>query len=128
MTRILSPSIVNIELENLDWKKDHVLASSVEVNLSIEYLKYNNDSVIFEYKLFPEAFSNKIGGDIQKSPKPIDFEITNQSKNKITFISPKKKGISNICIYKKRKETKLCSQCTISNKVIFKKLFNIFLY
>ena len=91
-----APSIVNIELENTDWKKDHILASSVEVNLSIEYLKYNNDSVIIEYKLFPEAFSNKIGGDIQKSPEPIDFKIINQSKNKITFISPKEKGAFRI--------------------------------
>ena len=99
-----APSIVNIELENLDWKKDHVLASSVEVNLSIEYLKYNNDSVIFEYKLFPEAFSNKIGGDIQKSPKPIDFEITNQSKNKITFISPKEKGAYRIFAFIKNEK------------------------
>ena len=99
-----APSIVNIELENIDWKKDHVFASSVEVNLSIEYLKYNNDSIIFEYKLFPEAFSNKIGGDIQKSPKPIDFEITNQSKNKITFISPKEKGAYRIFTFIKNEK------------------------
>ena len=106
-----APSIVNIELENLDWKKDHVLASSVEVNLSIEYLKYNNDSVIFEYKLFPEAFSNKIGGDIQKSPKPIDFEITNQSKNKITFISPKEKGAYRIFAFIKNEK----NQSSVAN-------------
>ena len=66
--------------------------------------KYNNDSVIFEYKLFPEAFSNKIGGDIQKSPKPIDFEITNQSKNKITFISPKEKGAYRIFAFIKNEK------------------------
>jgi len=99
-----APSIVNIKLENTDWKKDHVIESSVEVNLRIEYLKYNNDSVIVEYKLFPEAFSNKIGGDIQKSPKPIDFEITNQSKNKITFISPKEKGAYRIFAFIKNEK------------------------
>ena len=72
--------------------------------MSIEYLKYNNDSVIIEYKLFPEAFSNKIGGDIQKSPEPIDFKIINKSKNKITFISPKEKGAFRIFAFIKNKK------------------------
>ena len=52
--------------------------------------------VSFEYILFPEAFSNKIGGDIQKSPKPIPFEIVRQNDTTLTFISPNKKGAYRI--------------------------------
>ena len=44
-----------------------MLAPSVQATLNIELQKYNNKEVIVEYQLFPEAFSNKIGGDIQKS-------------------------------------------------------------
>ena len=55
--------------------------------LNIEFSKYNNTEVIVEYVLFPEAFSNKIGGDIQKSPNPLEFEILNQTDNELTFIT-----------------------------------------
>ena len=49
-----APSIRNISLENIDWRKDHVLAPSTQVTLSIEYLKHNNN-VLVEYSLYPEA-------------------------------------------------------------------------
>jgi hypothetical protein len=87
-----APSIIDISLENIGWRKDHILAPSSQATLSIEYLKYNNKKIIVEYVLFPEAFSDKIGGDIQKSPDPISFEIVKQSENELIFISPKKKG------------------------------------
>jgi len=72
--------------------------------LSIEYLKYNNKKVIVEYVLYPEAFSNKIGGDIQVSPDPINFEIVKQSDNELIFISPKKKGAYRIFAFVKNEK------------------------
>ena len=91
-----APSIRDISLENIGWRKDHIVAPSSQVTLKIEYLKYNNDKVIFEYVLYPEAFSDKIGGDIQTSPEPINFEIVNQRDNELVFISPKIKGAYRI--------------------------------
>jgi hypothetical protein len=96
-----APSIRNISLNNIGWRKDHVLAPSAQATLSIEWQKYNNKEVIVEYVLFPEAFSNKIGGDIQKSPDPIKFKIVNQSDVELTFISPKKKGAYRLFAYVK---------------------------
>ena len=62
-------------------------------NVNIDGIEiYNNKKVDVEYVLFPEAFSNKIGGDIQKSPDPIPFQIVDQTENELIFISPKKKG------------------------------------
>ena len=94
-----APSIRDISLENIGWRKDHIVAPSSQVTLKIEYLKYNNDKVIFEYVLYPEAFSDKIGGDIQISPEPINFEIVNQRDNELVFISPKIKGAYRIFAY-----------------------------
>ena len=99
-----APSIKDISLENIGWRKDHILASSVQATLSIEYLKYNNKKVIVEYVLYPEAFSNKIGGDIQKSPDPIKFDIVKQSNNELIFISPKKKGAYRLFAYVKNEK------------------------
>ena len=87
-----APSIRDISLENIGWRKDHIIEPSMQATVKIEYSKYNNNKVDVEYVLYPEAFSNKIGGDIQKSPDPIPFEIVRQTENKLIFISPKKKG------------------------------------
>ena len=96
-----APSIKNISLENIGWRKDHILDSSTQATLNIEYNKYNNNKVIVEYILFPEAFSEKIGGDIQKSPDPIEFEIVKKSETELTFISPNKKGAYRLFAYVK---------------------------
>ena len=87
-----APSIRDISLENIGWRKDHIIEPSKQATMKIEYSKYNNKKVNIEYVLYPEAFSNKIGGDIQKSPDPIPFEIVRQTENELIFISPKKKG------------------------------------
>ena len=87
-----APSIRDISLENIGWRKDHIIEPSKQASVKIEYSKYNNNKVYIEYVLYPEAFSNKIGGDIQKSPDPIPFEIVRQTENELIFISPKKKG------------------------------------
>ncbi len=87
-----APSIRDISLENIGWTKDHIIEPSKQATVKIEYSKYNNKKVNIEYVLYPEAFSNKIGGDIQKSPDPIPFEIVRQTENELIFISPKKKG------------------------------------
>ena len=87
-----APSIRDISLENIGWRKDHIIEPLKQATVKIEYSKYNNNKVYIEYVLYPEAFSNKIGGDIQKSPDPIPFEIVRQTENELIFISPKKKG------------------------------------
>ena len=87
-----APSIKDISLENISWRKDHILAPSSQATLKIEYQNYNNKKVMINYVLYPEAFSNKIGGDIQKSPEPIEFDIVSQSDNELTFVTPKEKG------------------------------------
>ena len=99
-----APSIRNISLENIGWRKDHIIPPSSQATLKIEYLKYNNKKIFIEYILYPEAFSNKIGGDIQKSPDPIKFEIIDQSDDELTFITPKHKGAYRLFAYVKNEK------------------------
>ena len=106
-----APSIKNISLENIGWRKDHTLAPSTQATLKIEYLKYNNEEIIVEYVLFPEAFSEKIGGDIQKSPDPINLEIVEQSNNELIFKSPEEKGAYRIFAFVKNKK----NQSSVAN-------------
>ena len=106
-----APSIKNISLENTGWRKDHTLAPSTQATLKIDYLKYNNEEIIVEYVLFPEAFSEKIGGDIQKSPDPINLEIVEQSNNELIFKSPEVKGAYRIFAFVKNKK----NQSSVAN-------------
>ena len=106
-----APSIRNISLENIGWNKDHVLTPNTKVNLSVEYLKYNNKKVILEFALFPEAFSNKIGGDIQLSPNPLKLDIISQSDTELTFMSPKQKGAYRVFAYVRNEK----GQCSVAN-------------
>ena len=106
-----APSIKNISLENIGWRKDHTLAPSTQATLKIEYLKYNNEEIIVEYVLFPEAFSEKIGGDIQKSPDPINLEILEQSDNELISKSPEKKGAYRLFAFVKNKK----NQSSVAN-------------
>ena len=102
--QLRAPSIKNITLENIGWRKDHILSPSSQATLSIEYNKYNNKKVIVEYVLYPEAFSDKIGGDVQKSPDPIEFEIIKKSDSELTFTSPNKKGAYRIFAFVKNEK------------------------
>ena len=72
--------------------------------MKIDYQKYNNKKVIINYVLYPEAFSNKIGGDIQKSPEPLEFNIVSQSDNELTFVTPKEKGAYRLFAFVKNEK------------------------
>ena len=72
--------------------------------MKIDYQRYNNKKVIVNYVLYPEAFSNKIGGDIQKSPEPIEFDIVSQSDNELTFVTPGEKGAYRLFAFVKNEK------------------------
>ena len=94
-----SPSIMQIKLNGDNWKKNHVFKNREEVSLEFIYKKNDNDSLIFDFQLYPETFSNKGGGDFQESPDEIDFEIIKQSDNNIIFNVPSKKGFYRIFVF-----------------------------
>ena len=110
-----APSITNIFLNELKWQKEHFLAPNTKTNLVVDFMPYNNKDVYFEYHLFPEAFTNKIGGDRQRSPKEIELNILSVDKNKISFMTPKKKGAYRIFAYVKNKN----NQYSVANVPFF---------
>ena len=91
-----APSIKNIYLNGINWKKDHLINKDTAVNLKFDFEIYNNKKVEIEYVLYPEAFSNKMGGDFQKSPDSIPLNIIEKNSNQILFKSPSKKGAYRI--------------------------------
>ena len=94
-----APSIMHIKLNGDNWKKNHVFIKNEEVILDFIYERNNNDSLYFDFQLYPETFSTKGGGDFQKSPDKLKFEIVKQSENSLSFKVPNKKGFYRIFVF-----------------------------
>ena len=111
-----APSIMQIKLNGDNWKKNHIFSKNEEVSLEYVFNRNNNDSLIFDYQLYPETFSNKGGGDFQESPDEIPIEIIKQSENSLNFKVPNKKGFYRIFVFV-RNETNQTSVANIPFKV-----------
>ena len=98
-----APSIMQIKLNGDNWKKNHIFSINEAVSLEYVFNRNNNDSLIFDYQLYPETFSNKGGGDFQESPDEIPLEIISQSENNISFKVPNRKGHYRIFVFLKNK-------------------------
>ena len=96
-----APSIMEIKLNGDNWKKNHIFSVNQEVSLEYVFKRNNNDSLIFDYQLYPETFSNKSGGDFQDSPDEIPFKIINKFENSIKFKVPDKKGFYRVFVFVK---------------------------
>ena len=83
-------------------EKNHIFVNE-EVSLEYVFNRNNNDSLIFDYQLYPETFSNKSGGDFQESPDEIPFKIINKFENNIKFKVPDKKGFYRVFVFVKNK-------------------------
>ena len=101
-----APSIMQIKLNGDNWKRNHIFSTGEEVSLEYVFNRNNNDSLIFDYQLYPETFSNKGGGDFQESPDEIPIEIISKSENKISFKVPSRKGYYRIFVFLKNKYNK----------------------
>ena len=93
-----APSIVNIVLEGMDWTQDHRFnsANTATLKLELSVQSNNNDVIIANYELYPETFSKKIGGDVQKRPKSIPLHAIGQTDTELTFRTPEQKGAYRI--------------------------------
>ena len=98
-----APSIMQIKLNGDNWKKNHIFSTGEEVSLEYVFNRNNNDSLTFDYQLYPETFSNKGGGDFQESPDEIPIEIISKSENKISFKVPSSRGYYRIFVFLKNK-------------------------
>ena len=94
-----APSIMKIQLNGENWKKNHVFTKDEEVSLDFSLDRNNNDSLYFDFQLYPETFSTKAGGDIQKSPDKLKFIKTNQTENSLTFKVPNTKGFYRMFVF-----------------------------
>ena len=81
--------------------RNHVFVKNEEVTLEFSYNRNNNDSLYFDFELYPETFSTKGGGDKQKSPDKLVFEKIKQTNNTMTFKVPNKKGFYRIFVFVK---------------------------
>ena len=107
---------MQIKLNGENWKKNHVFIKNEEVILDFIYERNNNDSLYFDFQLYPETFSTKGEGIFKNPPDKLKFEIVEQSENSLSFKVPNKKGFYRIFVFV-RNETNQTSVANIPFKV-----------
>ena len=93
--------VQEIFLNGESWKANHTFSKSDEIELSYDIDKYKNEEIYLDFEIYPETFSTQQGGDFQKSPEKIDFEIVNESANRLVLKAPKKNGAYRIFVFAK---------------------------
>ena len=83
-----APSVMDIELNGIGWRKDHVVSANVPLTLQIDCPLCQDQDVELTLRLFPEAFTNKIGGDIQERPEEMNIQIVSSDASSMTLVSP----------------------------------------
>ena len=94
-----APIINSFLLNNLDKKESVKIKRGKECVFTYEVIDPENDILDFEFVLMPESTDKKSGGDFEKTPEPISFNIIEKSDKKIIINSPKKTGISVFYLY-----------------------------
>ncbi len=106
-----APSIQNIRLNSLGWRKDHVLLPHSEVVIDIDLEDWGGE-LRWQYALFPESTSKKTGGDRQQSLQEIPTTFSQSDEDGISFLAPEDPGAYRIFVTVCRDE-RACSTANI---------------
>ena len=68
-------------------------------HFSFEASDNENDELEFVFELMPESKDKKAGGDYEKAPEPISFNVIEQSNSKLSIKAPKITGAYRLFIY-----------------------------
>ncbi len=106
-----APSIVDIELNGIGWRKDHVMLPGEEGILHVNVEWDVDDAVTLEYRLYRESQSQAIGGDVQEEPEELAIEIKAIDATTVRFNAPKKEGGYRIFAFARNER----NQCSVAN-------------
>ena len=106
-----APSIQNIRLNNLGWRKDHVLLPHSEVAIDIDLEDWGGE-LRWQCALFPESTSKKTGGDRQQGLHEIPTTFSQSEEDGISFLAPEDPGAYRIFVTVCRDE-RACSTANI---------------
>ena len=91
-----APSIVDIELNGIGWRKDHTMRPGEDGILHVDVVSPTYDAVMIEYRLYRESQSRAIGGDVQAEPEELSMEITVVDDATVRFSAPQEGGAYRI--------------------------------
>ena len=95
----LAPIINNFFLNGQDSKSSIKIKRRKNCLFSFDVFDNNNDSLSYFFELMPESSDKKAGGDFEKTPEPIEFEIIRKSEKTIEIKAPSKTGAYRFFIY-----------------------------
>ena len=94
-----APILHNFFLNGKDKKESIKVKRGRSCVFTFDVTDANNDSLAYEFQLLPESTDKKAGGDFEKSPEPIYFDVAEYSDNKVIIVAPSKSGPYRFFIY-----------------------------
>ena len=94
-----APVIHSFMLNNKKKTESVKVKRGKECNFTFSVNDSDNDSLIYDFQLMPESTDKKAGGDFEKTPEPIFFNIIKQSNSQISIEAPSRRGAYRFFIY-----------------------------
>ena len=97
--RNTAPIIHSFKLNGQEKTESVKVKKSDICHFSFEASDNENDELEFVFELMPESKDKKAGGDYEKAPEPISFNVIEQSNSKLSIKAPKITGAYRLFIY-----------------------------
>jgi hypothetical protein len=93
-----SPQIIAYTLDGKTAYGSVKLESGMTYLASLKVSDSENDSINYSWEILPESTVLQEGGDIEKRPENLIFEIVSQNNGDLTFIAPES-GLYRLFVY-----------------------------
>ena len=94
-----APSVMDIRLNGIGWRQDHVVKAGETATLDFDCPLCEEQEVELELRLFPEGFTNKIGGDLQERPDELNLAFESTEGRAMTFTTPARPGAYRVFLF-----------------------------
>ncbi|MEC8597693.1 MAG: glycoside hydrolase family 2 TIM barrel-domain containing protein [Bacteroidota bacterium] len=94
-----APSVMDIRLNGIGWRQDHVVKAGETATLDFDCPLCEEQEVELELRLFPEGFTNKIGGDLQERPDELNLAFESTEGRAMTFTTPSRPGAYRVFLF-----------------------------
>lgn len=93
-----TPQIESYKLDGKTGYESVTLNAKKSYFASIKITDIENDAINYRWEILPESVDLQDGGDVEKRPENIVFEIVSQNNGELTFIAPAK-GVYRLFVY-----------------------------
>jgi len=94
-----TPQIQSFQINNKTAYDDVTVESNQECVVNIKIQDLENDDLNYRWEILNESTDLQDGGDLEKKPDAVDFEVISNNEGNLIFKAPKNKGVYRLFAY-----------------------------